>query len=153
MRTTLVSVIALVIFGGFAHAQTAMTLCELLRNPNKYAGQSVKVRGTFRYGFEWAQFYCLDCLDRGKAWLTMSSDMDDKSDKVGKKMPKFAGIVNLTVVGVFHFGTSYGHMNGYRYELIAQQIRDVAVIQKGMRPLAEEAKAERQWACGGVHPR
>lgn len=79
--------------------------------------------------------------------------MDDASDKVFKRLPKGAGIVNVTVVGVFHFGASYGHLNGYRYELIAQHIRDVAVIQKGMRALPEEAKAERQWACGGVHPR
>jgi hypothetical protein len=153
MRTTLIPVIALLIFGGAAHAQTATTLCDLLRNPDKYVGQLVRVRATLRYGFEWEQFYCLDCLDRGKAWLTMPSDMDNKSDKVFKKMPKGAGIVNVTVVGIFHFGGSYGHLNGYRYELIAQQIRDVAVIQKGMRPIAEEAKAERQWACGGVHPR
>jgi hypothetical protein len=50
--------------------------------------------------------------------------------------------MNLTVVRVFHFGTSYGHQNGYRYELIAQEIRDVAVIQKGMKDIATERRAE-----------
>jgi hypothetical protein len=68
-------------------------------------------------------------------------------------MPKGAGIVNLTVVGIFHFGKSYGHLNGYRYELIAQEIGDVAVIQKGMKDIAEEKKAEQQCACGGANPR
>jgi len=29
----------------------------------------------------------------------------------------------------------------------------VAVVSKGMKPLAEEEKAERQWACGGTDPK
>lgn len=152
MRASLL-LIALPLLCGAAHAQTATKLCELLRHPDKYEGKLVKVRATFRYGYEWEQFYCLDCLDKGKAWLTIPSEIDDESDKVFRKMPKGAGIVNVTVTGIFHFGSSYGHMNGYRYEVIAQQIRDVAVIQKGMRPLAEESKAEQQSACGGIHPR
>jgi hypothetical protein len=152
MRTVL-QVIALMLLGGATHAQTAMPFCDLLRNPDKYDGQLVKVRATFRYGFEWQQLYCLDCLDKGKAWLHLPIDLDDKSEKASKKMPKGAGIVNLTVVGIFHFGKSYGHLNGYRYELIAQEIGDVAVIQKGMKDIAEEKKAEQQCACGGANPR
>jgi hypothetical protein len=74
--------------------------------------------------------------------------LDDESEKAFKKMPKDAGIVNLTVVGIFHFGTSYGHLNGYRYELVAQEIRNVAVTQKGMKDIAEENKAHEQGACG-----
>ena len=141
------------LLSGAIHAQTATTLCDLLRNPEKYDGQRVQVRATFRYGFEWQQLYCLDCLDKGKAWLQMPVDLDDKSEKAFKKMPKGAGIVNLTVVGVFHFGKSYGHLNGYRFELIAQEIQDVTVIQNGMKDIATERKAEQQWACGGVSPR
>ncbi len=150
---TVVPVIALMLLSGAAHAQKAMTFCDLLRNADKYNGQLVKVRATFRYGFEWQQLYCLDCLDKGKEWLQVPVDLDDESEKASKQMPKGAGIVNLTVVGVFHFGTSYVHMNGYRYELVAQEIRDVAVIQKGMKDISEERKVERQWACGGASPR
>ena len=125
----------------------------LLRTPEKYRDQRVKVRATFRYGFEWQQLYCLDCLGKGKAWLTLQNDVDDQSERVFKKMPKGAGIVNLTITGVFHYGASYGHQNGYRYEVIAQEIRDVAVIQKGMRDLATEKKVEQRWAYGGAKPK
>lgn len=146
--------VVLLIFGGVAtHAQTTVKLCDLLRNPAKYRDQQVKVRATFRFGFEWQQLYCLDCLDKGKGWLELPHDLDDESERALKKMPKGAGIVNLTVVGVFHFGTSYGHMNGYHYELIAQEIRDVAVIQKGMKDIATERRVEQQWACGGASPK
>jgi len=146
-------IVSLIFLGIAARAQTPVKFCDLLRNPEKYKDQQVKVRATFRYGFEWQQLYCLDCLDKGRAWLELPDHMDEESGRTAKKMPKYAGIVNLTVVGVFHFGSSYGHLNGYRYELIALQIRDVAVIQRGMKDLAAESKAERRFACGGANPK
>jgi hypothetical protein len=152
MRTACLVILSL-FFGGAIHAQTSVKFCDLLRDPEKYNGQKVKLRATFRYGFEWQQLYCLDCLDKGTAWLELPNNLDDESEKAFKKMPKGAGIVNLTVMGTFHVGGSYGHMNGYHYELIAQEIRDVAIIQKGMRDTATETKAEQKWACGGSSPK
>ena len=84
--------------GVAAHAQTTVKFCDLLRNPEKYRDQQVKVRATFRFGFEWQQLYRLDCLDKGKAWLELPNDLDDESERAFKKMPKGAGIVNLTVM-------------------------------------------------------
>ena len=152
MRSVLV-LISLTFFSVATYAQTPVKLCDLLQNPEKYRDQTVNVRATFRYGFEWQQLYCLDCLDKGRAWLSLPNDMDDESKRIFKKMPKGAGIVNVTVVGVLHFGSSYDHLNGYRYELIAQEIRDVVVIQKGSKDPATESTAEPQWACGGATPK
>lgn len=133
-------------------AQTT-NFCDLLRQPEKYNGKVVKVRATYRYAFESSQLYCLDCSDKGKAWLNIPTDLDDLTEKLVEKMPKGAGIVNLTVEGVFEFGSTYGHLNGYRYQIRAQRIRDIAVIQKGMKDAALEKKAEEQWACGGTNPK
>ena len=152
MRSTS-ALISLMSLSAAVHAQTPVKFCDLLRNPEKYRDQQVKVRATFRYGFEWQQLYCLDCLDKGRAWLWLPDEMDDESTRTFKKMPKGAGMVNLTVVGVLHFGGSYGHRNGYRYELIAQEIRDVAVIRKGTKGPATESKLEQLWACGGTNPK
>lgn len=44
------------------YSETPVTFCDLLRNAEKYNGKEVTVRATWRYGFEWSQFYCLDCL-------------------------------------------------------------------------------------------
>jgi hypothetical protein len=130
-------------------------VCDLLRNPKQYDGQVVRVRATLRYGFEWNDLYCLDCLDKGRAWLNPSGENEnfDDLEKAWKRMPKGAGIVNITVVGVFHFGATYGHLNGYRYEIVPREIRDIAVIQKGMKDTAQERKAEQKWACGGSNPK
>jgi hypothetical protein len=89
----------------------------------------------------------------GKAWLDRSSDLDEASERALKKIPKGAGIVNLTVQGVFLSGGTFGHLNGYRYEIVPTKISNISVIQKRMKSPAEEQKAERRWACGGTKPK
>lgn len=151
----IVPLVFLAFFVTPARSQTTVTLCELLRNPNEYNGKVVTVRATLRFGFEWSQLYCLDCLESGRAWLDLPSDLEEDqiSRKALKKLPREAGIVNLTVQGVFSSGGTYGHENGYQFQIRAVRISDVAVIQKGVRPLAEEHKVEQRWACGGSNPR
>lgn len=140
-----------VVATGGVHPQSRITFCDLVRNPEKYNGQEVRIRATWRYGFEWSQLYCLECLDKGKAWLEMGPDLDEASERSLKRTPE-AGIVNLTVQGVFLSGDTYGHLNGYRYKIVASKISGVVVILKGTKP-AKEQEAERRWACGGFSPK
>jgi hypothetical protein len=135
------------------HPETQVTFCELVRNPELYNGKEVTVRATYKYGIEWQMLYCLDCLDKGKAWLELPYDLADSSVKALKRAPKGAGTVNITVQGVFMSRGHYGHLGGYPYQFVAHKVSNVAVIIKGMKPLAEEEKAEKQWACGGTSPR
>jgi hypothetical protein len=79
--------------------------------------------------------------------------LDEASLKALKRGPKHAGTVNLTLEGIFIAGGAYGHMNAYRYEFLAQKIRNVAVVIKGMKDPAVEKKAEKKWACGGSNPK
>jgi hypothetical protein len=97
---------------GGIHAQTAVSFCDLVRNPEKFNGREIIVRATYRYGYEWSELYCLDCLDKGKAWLWMR-DLDAASLRALKKLPKDAGIANLTVRGDFSSGGHFGDLNGY----------------------------------------
>jgi len=143
----------LLLSGTVAGSESSITFCDLVRNPEKFNGKEVTVRATHRYGFEWEELYCLDCLDKGKAWLEISDDIDDSSQKALKRAPKGAGIVNLTVSGTFVSGSTYGHSNGYRYKFVARKISNVSVILKGMKSAAEEQTAEKRWACGGTNPK
>ena len=149
----LIRIIVISVLANTVHSQARVTFCDLLRNPQKYNGEQVRVRVTYRYGFEWSQLYCLDCADKGKAWLQIPVDLDGASRRSLRKLPKGAGIVNLTVQGVFFSGGNFGHENGYRYQIVANTISDVAVIQPGMKPAAVEEKHEKQWACGGTDPK
>jgi hypothetical protein len=149
----LARIIVLFVLTGGVLPQSPITFCDLVRNPEKYSGKKVIVRATYKYGLEWSQLYCLDCLDKGKAWLEMPVALEDTSARSLKKMPKYAGIVNLTVQGVFVSGGTFGHLNGYRYKIDPYKINDVAVLQKGMKPLEEEERVEKRWACGGTDPK
>ena len=64
------------------------SFCELLRNPEKYNGQEVTARATWRYGFEWSQFYGLACLEKGRACLEVPTNLDDASTKALGLIPK-----------------------------------------------------------------
>ena len=151
MRLLVLFIVLFLLTDGI-HPQAPITFCELLENPYKYNGQEIRVRATYRYGFEWSYLYCLNCLDKGKAWLSRSS-FGDASERALRKLPKGAGIVNLTVQGIFESGGTYGHQNGYRYQITADKITDVKVIQKGTKSREEEEKAEKHWACGGTNPK
>jgi hypothetical protein len=144
---------AVLVLVPFGFSDPPTTFCDLLRNPEKYNGKEVTVRATWRYGYEWSQFYCLDCLDKGRAWLEMPFDLDDASMKALRRTPKGAGIVNLTVEGVFMSGGRFGHLNGYPYQLVARRVSKVAIVLSGMKGPAKEKEAEKRWACGGTNPK
>jgi len=131
-------IIALFVGTGGVHQQSSVTFCDLVRNAEKYNGAEVRVRATYKYGFEWSQLYCLDCAEKGKVWLQIPTDLHDSSERSLRRLPEGAGIVNLTVQGVFFSGNTYGHENGYRYQIVADKISDVKVIQKGMKSAKEE---------------
>lgn len=130
-----------------------VTLCELLQHPEKYDGKEVTVRATHRYGFEWSYLYCSDCKEKGNVWLEILYDAEESDVKAYKHVPKGAGVVNLTVRGVFMGGGTYGHLNGYRYKFVATAIDNVAVLSKGMKPPEQEKAVEEKSACGGAHPK
>src|SRR4051795_2473980 len=84
----------------------------------------------------------LIALTKAKSGWRYPVDLDDASARSLKRAPKGAGILNLTVQGVFVSGGTFGHSNGYRFKIIAHKIRDVAVIQKGTKSPTEEERAE-----------
>jgi hypothetical protein len=127
--------------------------CDLVKNSHQYSGNSIKVRATYQYGFEWSFLYCLDCKDQEKIWLDLPIDLEDSSEKVLKRLPKGGGIVNITLHGVFEGPGSYGHLNGYKYRFTADKVENMAVVYKGMGPIEKEKAAEEKWACGGANPK
>jgi hypothetical protein len=121
-----------------------------MRYPQTYNGKTVKVRATWVYGFEWSYLHCLEC--DGRVWLD-TSELDEPSEKTVKHTPKYAGIVNMDVEGVFQSDGSFGHLNGYKYQLRAHALSNPAVISKGMKAREKELEIERKFACGAAEPR
>jgi len=46
-----------------------VSLCNLVRYPERYTGISVIVSANYRRGFEQSYLYCLGCADLGKIWV------------------------------------------------------------------------------------
>jgi hypothetical protein len=88
------SLIVCAVTAAGVQSETDVSFCELVKNPQLYNGKKVTVRATYKYGYEWQYLYCLTCLDRGKVWLEIPSDVDDASVKALKRTPKGAGTVN-----------------------------------------------------------
>jgi hypothetical protein len=146
---------------GLILAQTCVTaeerveridFCEVLKDPRQYGGKEITVRATYFYWFEMSDLYCLSCQDKGKFWLSISSDLDRDSESELRKAPE-SGIVNLTVTGKFETGGTYGHLNGYQHELTATRVRNLVVLAKGLQSPEQRKQTETKWACGGRSPK
>jgi len=105
------------------YSQNSVTFCDLVRDPDKSYGKELSVRATYKYGFEWEELYCLDCKEKGKTWLELiPANLDKASEKALNRVPKGAGIVNVTVQGIFVSGGHFGHLNGYPNKFVASKV-------------------------------
>jgi hypothetical protein len=150
LRTSVTAFSCALLLAFVSVAQSQMNFCELMRHPETYHGKTVKVRATWGYGYEWSYLHCLGCDAR--VWLD-TSDLDEQSEKIIKHIPKGAAIVNIDVEGVFQADGSFGHLNGYKYQLRAHTISNPVVISTGMKEPEKELEIERKFACGGLKPR
>jgi hypothetical protein len=126
--------------------------CEVLKDPRQYSGKEITVRATYEYWFEVSNLYCLSCLDRGRTWLSISSDLDRDSENEWRKAPE-SGLVHLTVTGELLTGGTLGHLNGCQHEFAATKVRKSG--GSGERAAIAGAKETNRakWACGGRSPK
>ena len=129
-------VVALVLGAGWlvacAHASrpaastryVSRSLCGVLSSA-PLPDQEVVVRGTYRYGFEWQDLYCVACLDKGRVWVEFAVPFPATA-----ALPKGGGTVNATLRGRLRSGGKYGHLNGYDYELNVTEVLEAVVISK-----------------------
>jgi len=63
--------------------------CEVLKDPRQYGGKEITVRATYFYWFEMSDLYCLSCQDKGKTWLSISSDLARDSESELRKAQSY----------------------------------------------------------------
>src|SRR4051812_43393690 len=78
------------ITGQQSNKTVAVSYCDLIKNPELYDGKEVTFRGTYRYGFEWSELYCLQCRGIGKTWLEIGNTTK-KTQKILKRLPRNDG--------------------------------------------------------------
>ncbi len=100
------------------------SLCSVLSSAPS-PDEELVVRGTYRYGYEWQDLYCVACLDKGRVWVDVGVPFPTTT-----ALPKRGGTVNITVKGRLRSGGKYGHLNGYDYELKVTEILEAVVVSK-----------------------
>jgi hypothetical protein len=110
--------------------------CELIHNPQKYDQKTVRVRAIYRYGYEWSELYCPNCVDQyRRTWVNPKSlDESCTKAKVAKQLKdsNFKGrTLRVLMVGKFNgSGGSYGHLNGYQFQFDARCIEEAITLLK-----------------------
>jgi hypothetical protein len=103
-------------------------VCQVLDESADLEGKRVVVRGTYRYGFEWQEIYCLRCAGIGRIWVEWRDD--DSATKALEHLPKGAGTANVVVTGRVVFGGSYGHMGAYWSQLEDAEVLSASLVER-----------------------
>lgn len=127
------------VFGQQAKRKTSeqiadVNFCYLLKNPDAYKDKTVRVKATYRYGFEWSELYCSNCIGKGQVWVDFTESFSENSKKKYRKKLNENGdggrTVNVTFVGKFLAQGRYGHMNGYPFNFIVEKVENAEIIYK-----------------------
>jgi|SRR5215469_14672285 len=108
--------------------------CDLIRNPDIYSGKLVRISAVYRVGYEWQEFYCLDCFElERRMWVEFDTEESSCPKRVSKRLTKvWEGTFSMTVVGEFQSsGGRYGHENGYRYRFMVKCVEAQKRLLKG----------------------
>jgi hypothetical protein len=113
---------------------TSITFNQLFANPNQYKGQEITIEGFIFLGFE-AMVLSEELLTSGYAnnhlipgervlWLEggIPTDIYDElyEQHVVSPDERYGKIV---VEGKFHYGSNYGHLGAYKYQITPKQMR------------------------------
>lgn len=116
--------------------------CNLLKNPLEYTGKLIRVKATFQSFFEMQKMFCSDCPQKRGTWVDFSNGWREKTKKIFQNRIDKNPIVNVSFVGMFHTGKTYGHQNGYDSEFLVTYVENVQVVSKKSLKLSKEEKAK-----------
>lgn len=126
-----------------------VSLCDLVRSPRDFDQKRVRIQATYRYGFEWSELYCEDCLDVGLVWLDFDTAFDESTDKKTRSRIKWSEkgrTVNITAVGKFYAVGKFGHLGGYPFKFVAEYFERAEVILNDS-PVTLPAKVRGKASC------
>jgi len=97
-------------------------LCDVLDHPRDFDGKELVLTAGLRLGFEWQELMCFTCNSAQRVWVEFDEDVKGWR-RIGKARA-FDQVYKVTVRGTFSTGDgTYGHLNGYRFQLHVSEIR------------------------------
>ncbi len=109
--------------GKVSQSLAPVSYCELFGNPSRYqAGEQVRIKATWTYGFEWSYLSDRECLSDPKAMFELADE--DKLCAASKKNIKkindkgYNNKADVIVVGKLRDCGGCGHMASYHYKFV-----------------------------------
>jgi hypothetical protein len=108
--------------GKVSQSLAPVSYCELFRNPSRYqAGEQLRIKATWTYGFEWSYLSDGECLSDPQAMFELADE--DKLCAASKKNIKkinheFNNRADVIVVGKLRDCGGCGHMASYHYQFV-----------------------------------
>ncbi len=121
-------IVTLSAFAGDKDKYPHMTIAELVKAAPEMAGKKAVVSGCYVNGFEWNLL--LSCEDSGvrskPVWVVVSPEFE------GRKQLKDTGTryCRVEVLGTLATGSTYGHENGFRYQLTVYRVYSIGPKEK-----------------------
>lgn len=143
-RAVIFFALCLFFFGGFAFSQKpnaaradipTVNFCDLVREPAKYEGKTVRVRGIYRTSFEVSELTGPECLGpKRRAWVSFAPKQCPDSKNIGGE-DFYGKLADIVAIGEFRSaGGRFGHLGGYPFEFTIACVESVAVRS---RPAAD----------------
>ncbi len=117
------------------NAVASLSYCDLLKNPDLYAGKQVRVRASWQFGFETTFIYDRQCPLSPKAWLEFVSDDEAcPQTKQNRSLPTQSDKeADVTVVGRLYGPGRHGHLGDYEYKFVVACLEKIKVTSSDDR--------------------
>ena len=110
----------------------AVSYCYLVRNPHQFNGKIIRVTGIYRYGYEWSELYCGDCINEAATWVDFDEAFSSSTiASVRRKLDDngFRGrTVLVTMTGKFEAGGGYGHNKVHPFRFLVTKVSSARIL-------------------------
>lgn len=104
-----------------------VNFCDLIENPNSYAGKTIRVKATFESAAGVSKMFCSDCLDVQASWVKFGDGFEKNTKKAFRKRLKEKAISNVIFVGKFSTG-EFGKNREYASQFAVETAENVEVL-------------------------
>jgi hypothetical protein len=127
-----------------------VSLCDLVRDPERYEGKPVVVSATFQLGYESEEIYCLGCTNWGRIWVEFGNETAADKIRVDESQLIPGCAFDVIFSGSFYAtGKRYGHLNSFRYKFVVESVKRAKLIlnNANFEPSEWPTKAQKK-VCG-----
>lgn len=110
-------------------ALPSLSYCELIKSPELYAGKLIRLRASWRFGFETSALYDKDCPPHSQSWFEFADEKalcpqtKAKQGLIGRNDKE----AEITVVGRLYGPGRYGHLSAYEFKFECVCLKEVKV--------------------------